>query len=437
MHAGPRIVTYALAGALLGAPACIHAAKPTDGSASSSDSLSDESVARLLDLLPSLEGEWALFETPMLRLLAADPGVVHPAALSSMASTLEKLLAIFDRDGSLRRDLERFPIRYIHGLTRPELSFLAGIETDGMALWGPRIVLSRRLPHAHELVHIVAHLAMSSPEIANVDPLLREGVATYLGGARGRAPEVVLALGDSYLDMGLGDPTELLVPDRFFHAPTDPSIHYATAARFVQFLVEAEGWARFGEIYQLLAATDRGVAARPDASKRLQFAGVYQRPFRQLWLDFHAWRRSHPVAGVEAAIPPPGPADLELESDGRQLRLWRGENEWTVQLRAELGYPEVHLQWGERLPESFRPRLRISTEGAALLRYSLLLRPGGVEFLDLALDEILLATTPRPHQDGLDEEGGPPREFCVRLPFAQQAPPWPYDPLLWVSPRLR
>jgi hypothetical protein len=306
-----------------------------------------------------------------------------------------------------------------------------------MALWGPRIVLSRRLPHAHELVHIVAHLAMSSPQIADVDPLLREGLAAYLGGARGRAPEVVLALGDSYLDMGLGDPTELLIPNRFFHAPTDPSIHYATAARWVQFLVETEGWTRFGEIYQLLAATNEGVAARPDASKQLQFAGVYQRPFRQLWLDFHAWRHSHPVAGVEAAVPPLRPADLRLESDGRQLRVWRGEYDWIVDLRAELGYPEVHLQWGERLPESFRPRLRVSTEGSTPLRYSLVLRPGGVELHDLALDEIILATTPRPAQNELDDEGGPPREFCVRLRFAQGSPPWPFDPLLWVSPRLR
>lgn len=410
----------------------------TAGAVAESPGIRDDVYASLVEITRGIEERWTRFELDGVVVLASQPELVYPAALERTSEFMEELLERFDEDGRIRAELSADPIRYIFAPGPMDVQLFTGIDTDGMALVEHGIVVSRRFPHEHELAHMVAHRALAPRETSGTAPLIREGLASYLGGSRGRTPAVTLALGDSYLDLRLCVPSLLLSSDEFYAGWLDPGVAYAVAARWVQFLIESRGWERFARLYWLLTATPSQIDAMPASSVLLQIQGVYETSWSELSADFERWRRANPSPGVEAAPPPLAAPTMEMDHDGRRLRMWQRELEWIVELRAETGYPEMRLQWGEALPQAPGQKRAALVDGEARRRFDLALRPAGIELTDQLLGRVLQVSSPFALTLDGEDSASPRRQVCVRIPWqADEAPAWPSDPILWVSPRLR
>jgi hypothetical protein len=161
------------------------------------DWLSPQLHDGVVGIVDGLERRWARFDTPYVRVLAADASLVTPAALHELSVFVESCLDRLEVAPQARTELRRRPIRYLLCKDAGDIRWFGGVEADGVALPRQRLVLTHILPHEHEVAHLLADLAVVQTgwdrprqTFAN-DPLLQEGLAGYLGGRRGHAPDAL------------------------------------------------------------------------------------------------------------------------------------------------------------------------------------------------------------------------------------------------------
>jgi hypothetical protein len=246
---------------------------------------------------------------------------------------------------------------------------------DGLALAGQRRIIASRLPHEHEIVHVLAHVAISPAPPQN-HPFVQEGLASYLGGHLGESPAAVLALGDDVLDRNPGLVRQLLTVRGFRDAPLPGSECYAAAARFLHYLDSMWGRSRLLSLLRLLAGFEDEVAARPASFVEVQFEGVYETSFDELLAGCDGWRRANPVAGIVATAPPGRSPDLVLSDREHRVRWWLESSGWDVAVTPLQDQLDLALRWGGAppAPEAWTAparraghELRITAEGGRLI----------------------------------------------------------------------
>jgi hypothetical protein len=394
-------------------------------------SLSDEQA----ELLLHLTERWVMIDMPRVRLFAAEPERVHPVALHHLEHFLEATLDSLRAPEKVRAHLRLDPIRYFLCAHPQEVQLLGGTRSEGISLLERRSIVSRWLPHDHEVVHVLAHEVVA-PGPALVPPLLQEGLASAWGGQRGLAPQVVVHRGELQLRTSDLDLTRLWEYDEFHTFSRDLSASYAVSARFVQYLLDAYGVDPFLRLYRLLAGEAEEVRQRPAQANILQLEQVYGTSWPALLEDFQGWRRVHPTRFATKTNAPYRAADLRAQHDGRFLSVWdEADGSMVFRLEGVESAPEGLVTWGAPLPETYRTRLYTGRRQGRLPRYGLRIMPAGLELYDYGMDQIVAELH---EQTGIDEIGtGLSRQITVRLlPGALSGVERPYDVELVASPRV-
>lgn len=339
---------------------------------------------------------WTVHERPGLQVIASDPERVHALGLDTLAAFVDSCLARLEAPTRVRRELRRQPIRYYLCADASEVHFLTGTATEGLALLEHRAVVTKWLPHEHELVHVLAHMTVGGDATA-YEPFLQEGLATWWGGRGGEAPRVLLRAADHLLDTSGERLPNLLGRQRtqLFSDPTRAA--YAVSGRLVQYLVETGGLRRFLRLYRLLGGDLDTVVERPPEWVLLQVEGTYDTTWNRLLAGFDDWRRAHPVPALGATRPPRFPATLSATQGARRVEAWAvGEGEWIFHLDGGGRFPEGLVQWGPELPSGYRPRLLSRHATGAPRRFGLSLRPSRVELFDFSLERLVATWEPPP-----------------------------------------
>jgi hypothetical protein len=210
----------------------------------------------------------------------------------------------------------------------------------------------------------------------------------------------------------MGDPFRLVGWAEFHDPKWNPDMRYAVGARLVAFLVDRNGMAPFLRLYRTLAASPLEARRRPQAAILLQLEGHYDASVRELHQEFARWRRVHPPLGPRIVERPQREPDRVMALDARAVEMWEGTESWIFHVRADAGYPDVTLRYGELLPRSGDAG-KLPGDSPEL-RYSLMLRPEDVRLTDLAHDRLLSqGSTLRPERDEI------PSAFTVELPRTQ------------------
>jgi hypothetical protein len=319
------------------------------------------------------------------------PGLpLDPEALEDLRRFVESAADSLGLDRPARESLLQRPIRYFWTDAPELIRALGGGDAEGMALPEERIAVSLRLPHEHELVHVLAHVAVR-PGPDAVVPLLREGLASALGGSADRVPRVILAEGDQLLQARRLDLRELSAPASFEGAALDERSKYAASARFVQFLWSAGGIGRLKDLYRLLSGAPVEIAQRTRESVVAQIEGVYSVPWSELERRFEWWRAQNPAGGIRLAQAPAEAADLWLIDGGQEAQLWT-QADGSILLRGfarERSHDQT-LWWGESVPALYRRGgLEHPGYGAARQRFGLQIRAGRIELRDHRRDRLI------------------------------------------------
>jgi hypothetical protein len=295
---------------------------------------------------------WETIRTPSVRVFVRPQSRPTPARLEELEARVQQIAARLHIAPGVLQSLHADPIDYFL-VDDPRMmeGFGAG-DIEGLAYPETRLIVSSRLPHEHELVHVLLPLALPGRPSAN-QPLLQEGLASYLGGNGADAEFTVLAHADAILEKLYVDLASLWTSAGWRGSSLSAYDRYAIAARFVQFLVEgSEGTGALLELARLLCGRAEDVAARPWSAIRVQLEGVYDTRWDEIELAFHRWRRSHPVAGLHEIAPPGRAADLVAADERHVARVWIEPGAWSIALTAHHGPVDVDLFWGAPRPRS-------------------------------------------------------------------------------------
>jgi hypothetical protein len=291
-------------------------------------------------------GEWARVRTPSALVWFEEADGVGPRQLEALEASIQRLARRLSIDSATLSTLAESPIQYLYTRDNDLLRYLGAEDIDGMAEPWSRKIITSRIPHEHELVHVLVYMAVGNANRSN-EPWLQEGLASYLGGHLDEAPLAVLATGDGVLDSRPELPRELLSGVGFRHSLLPASERYAASARFVEFLDRARGGIRpLLELLDGLAGPEDEVSRRPTIAVQTWVEGVYRTPFDRLLSDFHQWRADHPVAGIVPAVPPGRSADVLVHDDGTVLRVWIDDEDWILDARSLRGGLDCFLGWG-------------------------------------------------------------------------------------------
>lgn len=284
---------------------------------------------------PRRQGRW-------VQLVSGDPRGATAAQVDSLEAALLGLAARLGDAQELLAPLRERPLRYYHAQGQQQMELLVAGEHEGLALPGLGVVISRRLPHEHELVHLLSHLAIA-PAPPGQEPLLQEGLASWMAGAAGLSPAALAVAAERALADAPGLPRELLGGGAFAGSPRPDDERYAVAARFVEYLVDRFGLEAFLRAYRFTAGLRLEIAQRPADHALAQLEGELGVEREALLAGFRDWREAHPARPLRPFAPPPRRPDLQWRDEALVARLWGGD-EWAVELEATGGVPSGRLE---------------------------------------------------------------------------------------------
>jgi|GEM_PF-3856292 len=332
------------------------------------------------------DGAWLIARTASVRLYHQADAPVSAFVLRDLEAAVQRLGRRLAIDPARMLELRDDPIEYLYAQNGSRLSWYGHPDVDGLAIVAERKVLATRVPHEHELVHVLAWLAIR-PALAGNQPWLQEGLASYLGGQLGETPSAVLAMGEQVLLRSPGLFPRIFRAGVFRNSPLGQEACYAASARLVQYLDEEHGGiAPLLELLQLLSGAEEEIRQRPAAAIETQLEGVYGMDIAELMEDFVRWRTREAVAGIIPAQLPRRAPDLDLRDTDHRVRWWAGPEGWVIATEALQQEIDLALVWGSELPSDGvwsapAPRsgfeLRLDEHGGRLLDHdgpSILLR---------------------------------------------------------------
>ena len=196
----------------------------------------------------------AIRETRYCRVYYSDPEAINSYALLQMdrfiESTCEKLGVPQERIQALAHNKIDYYL-----VDETAIEELTGYQTKGMYDIPSDAVISVRLPHWHELTHLLVNYALETPALYTL-PFLQEGLACHFGGRWGRSPGVIKYAGYINLQFGLAAPEDILSFDDFHGKIGTPEISYPISSSFVGYLIHRIGMAEFLYLYREFSGTD-------------------------------------------------------------------------------------------------------------------------------------------------------------------------------------
>lgn len=333
----------------------------------------DTPIEETLRRIPS---DWIALRTPSVRVLV--PPALRPTAaeLQRLEATVQQLCERFEVSPRTRASLMRRPIEYVLTPDTSIIDQVTGMDAEGAAFAERRLILATELPHEHELVHVILHLAIGTRWSGHVS-FLEEGLASAIGGHAGEGPRAVMVTADEVLARQPVALDRMFTEAGFDNAPLSAHERYAVAARFVDHLLQARGgWPKLRELLTILVGARDEIRRRPLRTTLLQLEGVYETQFETLEAEFREWVRTHPAVGSMREVVPARPADATARDARHELRFWRDGREWVLELGARWGTLAAQVAWGEDVsrasgwlaarPHAHRYELDVDRTGAWL-----------------------------------------------------------------------
>lgn len=220
---------------------------------------------------------WQEIETRYTTVHFHDSSLINTRALDQLDRFIDSLTTVFHMPDSLHELLVSQKIEY-YLCNEDAMEQISGYPVHGMTSTPFDAVVSRHLPHYHELVHAVANVAMRELPLHQL-PCLQEGLAVHLGGRWEKSPAVLLQLGEVMQRQQMGSIEEILTYGGFHYEMGSLDISYALSGLMAAFLIEESGIERYQELLRLFAGTDSEVRSLP----RVQIENRMAAFFRTTW----------------------------------------------------------------------------------------------------------------------------------------------------------
>ena len=201
--------------------------------------------------LPRLTAHWLRADVGQISYVITPEGLFERTRAEDLVSFADSVAARFE--------VPRLPsLIYYFANDAEELHRAMGVDwtygrgTVGYALWQDHMLLSGSAGFADSNRHEIVHILLAPLEAeGRTHPIVREGVATWLGGAEGVSFDGMMREYANYLR---GNPS--ITADRALAGPADDKGWYPTGAALVLLVYEKGGFPLVKELYATGTSND-------------------------------------------------------------------------------------------------------------------------------------------------------------------------------------
>ncbi len=176
---------------------------------------------------------------------------VNQIAIESLDSFVDSLGKRLDISKKQMHTLAEKKIDYYYCADEQEVERITGAPVRGLYDLAADALITSALPHYHEVTHLLINYRLQSMPLTTL-PLLREGMATYLGGRSTSSSSTLMDMGAYLYRLEVVD-VDSLLELMAFHTDIDASISYSAAALFMKSLVETYGMEKTLSCYLALS----------------------------------------------------------------------------------------------------------------------------------------------------------------------------------------
>jgi hypothetical protein len=260
-----------------------------------------------------LTRDWRVKSTLYARIYYTDASRVNSIACQSLDDFIEstgQVLALSQDDMSR---LANQKIDY-YLCDESQIKSLTGFETEGITDLPSDAVITRHLPHKHELTHLLINYALKNIPLYTT-PFLQEGIACHLGGRWGRSPGVIAYTGYAVFKYELADLEDILTFNDFHYTIGSPDVSYPISALFVNYMIEEISMDNFKLIYRELSGTIHDIRGFSLDTVSSIIEKVWGKSWDDIESGFNLWWPQFAATGIMPISEEPGDIEPKMIHD--------------------------------------------------------------------------------------------------------------------------
>lgn len=268
--------------------------------------------------------DWPVKTSKYARIHYSNPEVYNRFAESEMDVFIDSLGVKLGIDSVRMTYLHQKKIDY-YLCDEAEMEKLTGYQAQGMTKLPFDAVITRHLPHYHELTHLMMNYSAVEIPLYTL-PCFQEGLAVYLGGRWGKSPEVLFQMGFLILSNAYIRLEDILTYDGFHTKVGSPDLTYPVSALLVKYLSENFGMESLKTLYLQFSGDQTKVRKFSTMDIKQSIEQVCGLTWDEIDKRVMELGEKNRFSGIE-----PGfgkyPSDLAfkyLYEDGLDVRIFRG-----------------------------------------------------------------------------------------------------------------
>ncbi len=223
---------------------------------------------------------WKSIQTDYTNVLFSDSTLTNTYALNDVDQYIEKIGDLLKIPLDKMKKLESNKIDYFL-CNKEEMILLTGYDVNGVSNLQFDAIISRHLPHPHELVHLLINYSLEELPLYTL-PVLQEGLAVALGGRWGKSPEVVMQLSPIIISEKICKLDDLLTLAGF--NKIIPDISYPVSGVLSKMLIANYGMDCYKKIYMLLSGSTDKIAGLTN----IEIVNIIEQTCETNWLTINS-----------------------------------------------------------------------------------------------------------------------------------------------------
>lgn len=303
--------------------------------------------------------DWKRYDTRYVTVHFSDASLINKHALEELDRFTASVGKCFELSPLEMERLEEEKIDY-YLCTEEEIKKLTGFSTHGMTNLQFDAIISRHLPHYHEMVHLLINYALKELPLYTL-PCLQEGIAVCLGGRWRRSPGVIFQIGHFTLAQKIFRLEDVLAYDGFHKKVNNPDFSYPLSGIFVKFLIDRFGIERFKSLYRDLSGTESKVRSFSAEDIQSQVSTTCEISWVEIRDNFaHYWEQFE-FSGLNPGgdLLPNQPLMI-LKSADLSAQIWDLDNAYFFEIQAMTETPSgviLMKDSSSSVTESYQSRL--------------------------------------------------------------------------------
>ncbi|MCP4582496.1 MAG: hypothetical protein GY839_12880 [candidate division Zixibacteria bacterium] len=287
---------------------------------------------RLCSSMYALARNWPKRPTRYFNVHCTNPNLINNYALNKLDSFVDSLGRLLDVSDSRMEFLAQTKIDY-YLCDEKQIELLTGHVANGMTNLQFDAIITRHLPHTHELVHLLYNYAVEDLPLFTI-PVLQEGLACCLGGRWGKSPEVINYWGNVSLTLELAKLDDILTIDGFYQCPGGIDAAYAISSLFVESLIDRFGMDRFMIYYHELSGNSRDINQFSIDDLKLKAETIFETSWTEIVNSLIETTSKYKYCGIIPGQPAIlKDTSLELKSENLEIEIWSLDDVYHFQIK--------------------------------------------------------------------------------------------------------